>query len=112
KVPGHKEAGMVGTLTVSASAAVPTAAAGAAPSPTAAGAAAPTSASSGGTATAVTVDLEDIKFSTTAISIPANTDVTFTITNKGNSSHSFTIDALKVDTGLVDPGKTVTLHIK
>jgi uncharacterized cupredoxin-like copper-binding protein len=123
-VPGHKEAGMVGTLIVSAEAA--TAASPAAPAtesatpraqgatPVAAHAAsAPASTSAASTATgaapaasnAVQIAAKDIFFEPKDVSIPANTDVTFTIDNEGAAAHNFSIDALKISLDLA-PGET------
>ncbi|MFT4039549.1 MAG: cupredoxin domain-containing protein, partial [Thermomicrobiales bacterium] len=44
------------------------------------------------------------------ITIPANTDVTFTLPNDGVSSHDFSIDALGVEVAL-PPGETQTVVI-
>jgi uncharacterized cupredoxin-like copper-binding protein len=116
-VPGHKEAGMVGTLIVSAEAAA--APAGAA-TPVAAPAEAPqaTPAAQGAVATpaevvavaspaaveaaAQTVDIAayDIYFEPKEVTIPANTDVTFMITNDGVAPHNFSIDELGIDIDL------------
>jgi plastocyanin len=79
-------------------------------SPTAAGS--PTAAPSGTpTGNTVEVDMVDIAFQPTEITIPANTDVAVTLVNKGASQHTFNIDALKVATGNVDPGATKTVTI-
>jgi cytochrome c oxidase subunit 2 len=99
--PGHKEAGMVGTLHVVAGGG------GAAPS----GQAQNPPPASGGQAQAPTVNLEDIKFDPTAITIPANTPVTVTLVNKGATAHTFDIDALNVHSGPVAPGATATVTI-
>ena len=79
-------------------------------------AAAPTAApstgsSNGGAATSLTLDLEDIKFSTDSMTIPANTDVTLTITNKGATVHNFNIDSLDIHSGDMNPGETKTITI-
>jgi uncharacterized cupredoxin-like copper-binding protein len=39
------------------------------------------------------------------VTIPANTDVTFTISNQGAAAHNFSIDALKISVDL-PPGET------
>ncbi|HEU0115585.1 MAG TPA: cupredoxin domain-containing protein, partial [Thermomicrobiales bacterium] len=65
-VPGHKEAGMVGTLTAKAGAAAPAAAQQPAPASGAAPAAAKT----------YTITAHDIYFDPKELTIPANTDVT------------------------------------
>jgi uncharacterized cupredoxin-like copper-binding protein len=64
-----------------------------------------------GGAQVVNLDMEDIKFSTTAFEIPANTDVTVHITNKGATAHDFSIDALNISTGDVAPGASVDVKI-
>jgi uncharacterized cupredoxin-like copper-binding protein len=116
-VPGHKEAGMVGTLIVSEEAA-------AAPAGAATPAAAPaealqaTPAAQGAVATpaevvaaaspaaveaaAQTVDIAayDIYFEPKEVTIPANTDVTFMIANDGVAPHNFSIDELGIDIDL------------
>ena len=108
-VPGHKEAGMVGTLTVKEGAPVPGAAAagaGAAPaaSPAAGGeAAAPAAAT-------FTVKLEDIFFDPKELTIPANTPVTIDLPNVGAAPHDFSIDALKISVP-VEPGDTGSVTI-
>jgi uncharacterized cupredoxin-like copper-binding protein len=104
-IPGHKEAGMVGTIHVVAGAPLPGGGnAPAAATPTGAAAAGPQ-------AQSPTVSLEDIKFDPPAITIPANTAVTITLVNKGASVHAFNIDALKVTSGDVQPGATATVTI-
>jgi uncharacterized cupredoxin-like copper-binding protein len=117
-VPGHKEAGMVGTLIVSAEAAA--APAGAA-TPAGAPAEAPqgtpaaqeaaatpaelvaaASPAAAETAAAQTVDIAayDIYFEPKEVTIPANTDVTFMIANDGVAPHNFSIDELGIDIDL------------
>ena len=119
-VPGHKEAGMVGTLVV-------TEGAGAAPAPAADGtpiaqeatatAGEVTPETTGGEpATAepaaaaaeaepVTVVSQDIFFEPSEVTIPADTDVTFTLPNEGVIPHNFSIDALGIDVDIL-PGET------
>jgi uncharacterized cupredoxin-like copper-binding protein len=104
-VPGHKEAGMVGTLTVSEE--VAAAPAGAA---TPAGsAAAPAAASPATTGAAAAQSVEfvayDIYFEPKEVTIPANTDVTAVIRNDGAAPHNFSIDELGIDVD-VAPGET------
>ena len=100
-VPGHKEAGMIGTLRVAAGGAAPPSQPGAQP----------TQAPAGGQAGPVDVSLEDIKFNPTEITIPANTDVTINLVNKGVTAHSFDIDNLNVHSGEVQAGATATVTI-
>ena len=117
-VPGHKEAGMVGTLTVTegASAAAPAgrAAPGATPAQGMATAVTPdvvtpagptteaTPAAGGqeqaaaGASNAVEVDAYDIYFEPKELTIPANTDVTVRIPNEGVTPHNFSIDELGI----------------
>jgi cytochrome c oxidase subunit 2 len=99
-VPGHEAAGMHGTMHVVAGG-------GGAPS----GQAQNPPPASGGQAPAPTVNLEDIKFDPPSLTIPANTPVTVTLVNKGASVHTFDIDALKVNSGDVQPGATTTVTI-
>lgn len=111
-VPGHKEAGMVGTLVVrqmdAAEQAADTAnedaavdeeqaadeAAGAVPAE----------------AAAQTVTSFDIYFEPKEVTIPANTDVTFTLPNNGVTLHDFSIDELGIQVDL-QPGATETVVI-
>ncbi len=95
-VPGHKEAGMVGTLVAKEGAAAPAAPA-AAQQPAAAGGAAQ--------AKTYTITAHDIYFDPKELTIPANTDVTIHLPNEGASPHDFSIDALKISVAL-DPGET------
>jgi uncharacterized cupredoxin-like copper-binding protein len=104
-VPGHKQAGMVGTLIVSddaaaapAGAATPAAAPAepAAASPTTAGAAAPQT---------VEVVSYDIYFEPSEVTIPANTDVTFVLPDDGVTLHNFSIDELGIDVDIA-PGES------
>ena len=105
-VPGHKEAGMVGTLIARpmASADEPATAdedaaadevaateeaAGEAPAP----------------ATAQNVTSFDIYFEPTEVTIPANTDVPFTLPNDGAAAHNFSIDELGISIDQA-PGST------
>ena len=105
-IPGHKEAGMVGTLISRpmASADEPATAdedaaanevegaeeaAGEAPAP----------------ATAQNVTSFDIYFEPTEVSIPATTDVPFTLPNDGAAPHNFSIDELGISIDLA-PGST------
>ena len=109
-VPGHKEAGMVGTLIVSAEAAAAPAAASpageeaaspaAAPQPAAEEAAAPVAA-----AEPVEVVSHDIYFDPAEVTIPADTDVTISLPNEGVTPHNFSIDALGIDVDIA-PGAT------
>ena len=109
-VPGHKEAGMVGKLIVSAEAGTDGATNA---SPVAAGASpvAQPPAESGASAAPSTIDVEmvDIAFEPTEIRVPANTEITVNLTNSGVGSHTFTIDDLGVDSGQYAGGQSGTL---
>lgn len=104
-IPGHKEAGMHGILTVEEGYEMPGAAAsdsGGDGAATADGssrtadeaAAASTDEGSGGET--VTVTSHDISFDPTEVTIPANTDVTFVLPNEGAAPHNFAIDELDI----------------
>jgi uncharacterized cupredoxin-like copper-binding protein len=99
--PGHKEAGMVGTLTVVDGS-------GASASQSQATSPAQASASTG---SAPTINMEDIKFEPKEITIPANTDVVITLVNDGAIAHNFNIDALNIHSGDVPPGQSVTVTV-
>jgi uncharacterized cupredoxin-like copper-binding protein len=122
-VPGHKEAGMVGTLIVSEDA-------GAAPADTAAAEqvapATPDVATPAGSTTestpageeeqaaaraeagageAMAVESYDIYFEPDELSIPADTDVPVSLPNEGVTPHNFSIDELGIDVDIA-PGAT------
>jgi plastocyanin len=115
-VPGHKEAGMVGTLTVTedAAAAVP-AENGAEPaaSPAEASPAAATPNAGGeeqaaaGQAVGESVEVvsHDIFFEPAELSIPADSDVTVRLPNEGVTPHNFSIDELGISVDIA-PGAT------
>jgi uncharacterized cupredoxin-like copper-binding protein len=93
-VPGHKEAGMVGkmTITEAGAAAAPAAAAEATAEPTAEVALEPLP-------TAFTIaTVDDKSFDPRELTIPADVEVTLTLDNTtGTSTHNLTIADLKVD---------------
>jgi nitrite reductase (NO-forming) len=103
-IPGHEAAGMVGTLIVEEGAA-PAVSGGAAASPAAGGQAAAPSGP-------VEVDMVDLAFNPTELTIPANTDVTIHAVNSGALPHTFTIPDV-VDTGELAAGdsKDVTVNL-
>lgn len=70
-------------------------------------------ASGGGKASggAIEVVAVDSKFETANVSVPAG-EVTVTLVNNGKMPHTFTIKALGVDTGLVNPGEKKTVTFK
>ena len=93
--PGHKEAGMVGTLTVTAGLAPPAGStSGSDATPTTGGT--PAAASPATAATPVELELQDIAFSPSDITIPANTDVKVELKNTGALPHNFSIDDPKI----------------
>jgi uncharacterized cupredoxin-like copper-binding protein/mono/diheme cytochrome c family protein len=105
-VPGHKEAGMVGTLISRpmASADQPATA----DEDAAADQDAATAEAAGETpdaATAQNVTAFDIYFEPKEITIPANTDVPFTLPNDGAAPHNFSIDELGISIDMA-PGTT------
>jgi uncharacterized cupredoxin-like copper-binding protein len=111
-VPGHKEAGMVGTLTASDTATLP---AGAAAPPAEGTSAAPaegTPASGGGEAAApgLTLEAVDIAFKPTELSVKADTPTTISITNTGAALHNFSVAELGVSVD-IQPGETQTVEI-
>jgi uncharacterized cupredoxin-like copper-binding protein/mono/diheme cytochrome c family protein len=110
-VPGHKEAGMVGTLVVRDIAASDTAAT---QNENAAADQAAASEEAQGqvpaAASAQTVTAFDIYFEPKEVTIPANTDVTFTLPNDGAAAHNFSIDALHISVDL-PPGETKTVVV-
>ncbi|MGH2618591.1 MAG: cupredoxin domain-containing protein [Thermomicrobiales bacterium] len=115
-VPGHKAAGMVGTLIVSEEAAAAPAGAAASPAATpVAQGAAPTTAeatpapaaeeAASPAAETVEVVSHDIFFEPEAVAIPADTEVTFVLPNEGVTAHNFSIDALDISVDQA-PGET------
>jgi uncharacterized cupredoxin-like copper-binding protein len=112
-VPGHKEAGMVGTLHVVEGAAAPAAegaAPAAAPSAPEASPAAEAAQAAPAAAAPVTVVSHDIYFDPKEVTIPANTDVTVDLPNEGVTLHDFSIDALGIRVS-IQPGATESVVI-
>lgn len=111
-VPGHKEAGMVGTLVVREVSATDAATAEA--NEDAAADEAATASEAQGAAPAEvpaqTITSFDIYYEPKEVTIPANTDVTITLPNDGVAAHDFSIDALNVEVAL-PPGETQTVVI-
>lgn len=104
-VPGHKDAGMVGKLIVSEDA-VPAVA----PAEEAAPAADETAATDGSAASgaaAIEVDMHDIYFDPTELTIPADTPTEIHFVNQGAAVHDFTIDDLGIHVSL-NPGEEAT----
>jgi uncharacterized cupredoxin-like copper-binding protein len=112
-VPGHRQAGMEGTITVSeGGAAAPAGTAAASPETNPSPGASPVGEVPATLAAAapITVELEDIKFVPNAITVPANTPTTVTLHNSGAAPHNFSIDALNISEDLV-PGETKEVEI-
>jgi uncharacterized cupredoxin-like copper-binding protein len=111
-VPGHKEAGMVGTLTASDTATLPEGAAAPPAEGTSAAPAEGTAASGGGEAAApgLTLEAVDIAFKPTELTVKADTPTTLTITNTGAAEHDFSIDELGIAVNL-PAGATETVEI-
>jgi uncharacterized cupredoxin-like copper-binding protein len=107
-IPGHKDAGMVGKLTVEEGAG------GTAAAPPAAEAeASPAAAASGGEAAAAespVITMHDIYFEPTEFTIPAKTPVKVSLPNEGAAVHDFSIDALGIAV-TVNPGETGEVEI-
>jgi nitrite reductase (NO-forming) len=108
-VPGHRQAGMEGTLTVSADAgqAAPE---GDEAATTGNGEGASGDEAAGG-ATELAVSAVDIAFEQKELSAPADTDVTITITNNGASPHDFVIEELGIQTKMLNPGESETVTV-
>ena len=106
-VPGHKEAGMVGTLISRpmASADEPATADEDAAADAGPGHRRKRLARRRTPATAQNVTAFDIYFEPKEITIPANTDVPFTLPNDGAAPHNFSIDELGISIDLA-PGST------
>jgi outer membrane protein assembly factor BamB/plastocyanin len=58
----------------------------------------------------LTLDLHDLRFDPTKLTIPANTDVVVKLANVGSVQHNFSIDELHISVDL-DPGETTTVTI-
>jgi uncharacterized cupredoxin-like copper-binding protein len=104
-VPGHRERGMVGVLTIvegDGGGATPAA------SPVSTPAAEP--AASGG-ATEVDLKTVDLAFEPSEFTIAANTDVTVTITNDGVLEHDFAVEELGVQSDALQAGSSTTVTI-
>jgi uncharacterized cupredoxin-like copper-binding protein len=100
-IPGHKEAGMVGTLHVVEGAAAPPAGEQQQAPPPDQGAAPP----------APEVDMVDIAFNPKEITIAANTDVTINLKNSGAATHNFNIESEGIHSGDYVGGQTGTIVV-
>lgn len=110
-IPGHREAGMVGKLLVTDDPArLPQPASEAQEPPEGAGegqAPAPDNASNA--ATEFNVEMVDIAFAETELTVPANTDITINLTNTGAATHNFTITELNVASSDLGGGQSEPL---
>lgn len=52
------------------------------------------------------VEMQDIAFAETTLTVPANTEITINLTNTGAAVHNFTIDELGVSSGDYSSGQT------
>ena len=59
-------------------------------------------------ADAVEITLQDDAFAPAVLELQTGTDVTVEVRNDGSYGHNFTIDALDLSTGTVEPGQVVT----
>ncbi len=106
-IPGHRERGMVGVLTIvegdGSVAATPAASPAASPvSETTTG---------GDAATSVDVSAVELAFEPKEFTIPANTDVTINITNDGVLEHDFAVDDLGIESDLLASGEQTSVVI-
>ena len=109
-IPGQREVGMAGKLIVTEGGAVaPPADAGVATPPSPASTVASPVASPVALQTTFDVVMEDIKFDVTELRVPANTDITINLVNKGALSHNFSIPDLGVVSGDYVGGQTGTI---
>lgn len=53
----------------------------------------------------------DNRFQPKLLALPAGKTVTVEFTNDGDTAHTFTSEALGVDTGIVDPGESVSVTL-
>jgi outer membrane protein assembly factor BamB/plastocyanin/endonuclease YncB( thermonuclease family) len=90
---------------------VPASPVAATPAPASPAAASPVAASPiASPAMTLTLDLRDLRFDPTELTIPANTEVVVKLTNVGSVPHNFSIDELNISVDL-DPGETTTVTI-
>ena len=93
-VPGHKEAGMVGKITVGGAAAAPAAAPAGAPA-----------------ATTVALSAVDLKFEPADFTIAAGTDVTINLKNNGVLQHNFYLDKTKYTSKVLQGGESESFKL-
>jgi uncharacterized cupredoxin-like copper-binding protein len=106
-IPGHTEAGMVGVMHVVAAGNAPTQQATPLPAEASpATEASPAASPAAELPTTFEVSMVDLAFEPAELTIPADVEVTIKLVNNGAAQHQFRIDALNVDSGVVDPGAT------
>lgn len=64
-----------------------------------------------GGATALTVDMVDLAFEPNTLTIPAGTDVTVTVENKGALPHNFSVTDQPIDSGEVPSGQSADVVV-
>ena len=133
EIPGHREAGMVGNITIlaagSTAAAAPAGTPEAGETPVAEGTpesgATPVSgtpesgtpvattgqAPAAGASTSVSVSMVDLKFEPADVTIPANTDVTVTVTNNGALDHNWDVLGTAFKTEIAGGGDVQTITV-
>lgn len=60
----------------------------------------------------LTVSLVDFAFEPSVIEIPADTEVTITLTNDGSAQHSFVVGALGIDSGPINGGASEVISFE
>jgi len=108
-VPGHRQAGMEGTLTLSADAGQAAPAGDSAATEQQGDSAASGDQAAG--ASALELSAVDIAWDKKELSGPADTEFTITITNNGAAQHDFVIDELGIQTKMLNPGESETVTI-
>ncbi len=108
-IPGHRERGMEGTLTIVETAATPVATPEATPQATPE--ATPVTVEETAGEAVVSVVTVDLTFEPSEFEIPANTDVEVTITNEGVLQHDFAVEELGIDSDLLENGQSTTVTI-
>jgi len=98
-VPGHRESGMEGTLTIVEA------------SPVEGEEGAPAESDESGASEEIAVSMVELAFEPAELTIPSGADVTVAITNDGVLPHDFVIDELEIHTDLLDGGGSTTVTI-
>jgi nitrite reductase (NO-forming) len=112
-VPGHADAGMVGTITVVEGGAgeAPAGEGAAEASPAASPEASPVASPVAALPTEVELTMIDIAFEPTELTIPANTDVTINLPNQGALPHAFEIPDQGIATDEVPGGGSTSVVV-